>query len=329
MPDLITLDEALDAAADASSLLLGNGFSIACDDSFRYDRLLDEATFGDGDDHDRARAVFESEETADFERIVRHLQGLVRTLPHYPGTEATVGLVNRDADAVKDALADAISQIHPARIGDVGEERLDTTSAFLKRFSSVFTLNYDLLLYWTILRDRNAFDDGFRRRDQGLTYVQPTGQSIYYLHGALHLHQEAVRGASPITTKGEWGGGTPLVEQVKSDLNADRFPLIVMEGTWEQKQTAVESSPYLRSAFDALRGLEGSLFTYGWSLDDNDSHVLGALEASRVTELFVGIYGDLGNDANAEIAGRSTSLAARANDRIDVKFWDVTTADVW
>lgn len=311
------------------SILLGNGFSIAVHPEFAYGRLLDEAKFGPPVRDERIRQVFDSLGTADFELVVRQLEATAGLLELYDPNSNSVSKLLRDRRAVGRALADAIAKIHPDRLGDVGEGRLGRCYDFLKQFDYVFTTNYDILLYWVKLQKHEGrFDDGFRRPDDDLVHVPREEQDIFWLHGAFHLREVLLAGGISDTVKEEWRDGIPLVDRLREDLEDGRMPLIVMEGTWEQKQRKVNSSLYLSDCLRRLRELEGSLFTYGSALSENDAHILAAIRSSYVTHLYVGLYGEQGKGSNPATIGQARKLAAESG-RIAIHFWDAATASVW
>ncbi|WP_140127832.1 DUF4917 family protein, partial [Vibrio parahaemolyticus] len=79
-------------------------------------------------------------------------------------------------------------------------------SFFTNNDGSVFSTNYDLLLYWVLMRKgaKNAIDGfGRDREDDGGCDDEPeyselrwgnnkSNQNIYYLHGALPIFDEGV-----------------------------------------------------------------------------------------------------------------------------------------
>lgn len=80
-----------------------------------------------------------------------------------------------------------------------------------------------------------------------------------------------------------------------------------------------------------MLSLGGSLFTYGHSLAENDSHILRLIVKSKVKQLFVSIYGDPESVANQEIVGRAEGLAnlRPAQKPLAVQFYDDESANVW
>ncbi|MCU1287250.1 MAG: hypothetical protein JWO13_3600 [Acidobacteriales bacterium] len=104
-----------------------------------------------------------------------------------------------DADALRSVLAAAIAQNHPERPADIAPERYRACRRFLDNFDSVYTLNYDLLLYWTIMQTESEQplrlgDERFRTPDdRAADYVswdveKTDRQDVFFLHGALHLY---------------------------------------------------------------------------------------------------------------------------------------------
>jgi hypothetical protein len=62
---------------------------------------------------------------------------------------------------------------------------------FLAQFDTIFTLNYDLLLYWVILANTTQFQDGFGlaedRKGFRCTFKMDAYCNVFNLHGGLHL----------------------------------------------------------------------------------------------------------------------------------------------
>jgi len=150
-------------------LLLGNGFSIAYDpDSFSYGRLLDEADFSELSIV--ARVVFETFGTTDFEKIIEILRTAAVLLTMYAGADpALADQIATDADRIKDALAEVLARRHPENVGSVSADEYASARRFLSHFERIYSVNYDLLLYWTTMQDGTpsvARNDGFGESDE-------------------------------------------------------------------------------------------------------------------------------------------------------------------
>ena len=68
-------------------------------------------------------------------------------------------------------------------------------------------------------------------------------------------------------------------------------------------------SAYLHKALRSFSGLGGSLFVFGHSFDDNDDHVLTKIPEGRITDLFVGLFGDPNSASNNRIIAKAFGFA--------------------
>lgn len=329
-------------------LLLGNGFSIACrPDAFRYARLVDEADFSRL--NVAAEALFDLSGTADFERVIESLRVSEAVLPLYGPSESDVlDRIRQDAESLKEALAEVLSRKHPGNVGEIELGEYASARDFLRHFDGkVYTVNYDLLLYWTLLQDLEPHidhNDGFREDPddpdaEWVTwdgYVASNYQRVYHLHGGLHLYDA---GAS--LTKLTWARtGVALIDQIRKALNSATYPLIVTEGSSLEKLRRIEHSPYLHRGLRSLAACGGCLFMYGHSLDANDDHVLRRIEQGKVETVYVSLYGDPESDDNRAIQQRAALMADRRDESeahktagrrrpIRVEFYDAESAAIW
>jgi len=208
---------------------------------------------------------------------------------------------------------------------------------FLQHFERIFTLNYDLLLYWTLMQEdiipNLRCDDGFRKpEDKDAEYVtwEPENtysQNIYYLHGALHIFD-----AGSEIQKYTWiDTGIPLMEQIRDALEKNYFPLFVAEGTSEEKLTRIKHSDYLSKAYRSFIPIKGALFIYGHSLSDNDNHILRLIEIGKISQLYVSIYGNPEDENNIKLIQKANALTTARHPRnpLEVFFYDAESAQVW
>lgn len=374
MPDLMTFADALAASEHGKRhLLLGNGFSIALfPDRFRYGSLLEEADFLGAPE---AREAFAALGTTDFEIVIRALRDTVALLPIYSQDDALLARIAEHAEVLKDLLVRAIAGRHPERPSDITEDQYRSCRAFLAHFiaeardrrgdggkdlrGQIYTLSYDLLLYWTLLHDQviqwNAndplasileqteplqHDDGCRAPglEPDAPYVTwdaegaANSQNIHFLHGGLHLFDYG-----PDLQKKCWerSGGIPLVEQIRAALAENRFPLFVSEGDSNSKLDRIRHSGYLQRSLRSFAGIcrspSASLFIFGHSLSPNDEHILRQLEKGSVRRLFISLYGDPTADANRAIVGRAERIAATRHERnpLEVNYFNAASAAIW
>jgi hypothetical protein len=337
---IITFEEALEIAGDTPKphLLLGNGFSIACrPDIFVYGKLFDRADFSKLSSS--AQKSFEALQTTDFEKVIRALRDASLLLDVYEGIpeEAKIQM-QQDADGLREVLVKAIASSHPEFPGAISEEEFAKCRSFIKNFKTVYTLNYDLLLYWTQMHvpegESPSADDGFRKPEDEfeIDYVtwephQSHDQNTWYLHGALHVFD-----AGTEIQKYTWvNTGIRLIDQVRDALKKNYFPLFVAEGTSKEKLERVRHSDYLAKAYRSFSEIGGSLFVYGHSLAPNDDHYLGRIEQGKIRKLFVGLHGDPASVGNKAIVKRALSMPNRRRRKpnLEVYFYDTDTASVW
>jgi len=358
MSKLITFEEALTQASSYTNkhLLLGNGFSIAYRyDIFTYGSLLEEADFSALPE---LRRVFDAMGTVDFEEVIRALQSSGTILEQYGSSKTLVDKLKLDSEELKTILVQTIAGKHPEAPFDVSEDQYEKVRKFLANFigeatkGNVYTLNYDLLLYWAVMHDENNEskkkytplfkNDGFGKEEgnESADYVvwhgetSAHGQRIHYLHGALHLFD-----AGKELKKFTWiNTGKRLIEQARSAMDKNMFPLFVAEGTSDQKLEKIKHSGFLYHSYKSfstnLDNSKSCLFVYGHSLATNDFHILTKIAHGKIPHLFISIYGDIDSDENCEIVKSANALVeARKNLRetypLEVVYYDASTANVW
>lgn len=351
---LMTFANAIDDSEQFSKrhLLLGNGFSIACRaDIFHYGSLFGQADFSNVPE---VVAVFDALRTQDFEAAIRALENAAKILPAYVahGDEAIATML-KHAAALKEILVQTIAGNHPHIPSDIPDDKFWACRRFLSHFLAgdkpgcVFTLNYDLLLYWTLMHDDMPFDDqidlgindgfGNDEDDPDADYVVWQGETnahsacVLFLHGALHLFDSGKE-----LQKYTWvRKGVPLVDQAREALARDEYPLFVAEGTSAQKKTKIRHNAYLYQGFKQFTAnvQQGKhcMFIFGHSLAENDDHILKRIGKGRLKKLYVGIYGDPLDAVNQTIMQRAQALAGLRHEKwpLEVAFYDATSASVW
>lgn len=357
---VITFRKALQQAEGCNTkhLLLGNGFSIACDPKiFTYDSLYKEADFGS---HKKIKKAFDLISTTDFELVIDALDKASSIVPAYQKRSAKLCKeMSEDAVAIKELLLKTISARHPAKPSDISNDKYDKCRTFLKGFlhknnkGKIYTLNYDLLLYWTLMheldddRSESKFSDGFGRNtwleewepqvSDELTWQGKTPfQNIHYLHGGLHLYD-----AGAELQKFSWTDtGVRLIDQCRQALQNGKFPLFVTEGNNLKKMEKINHNSYLFNSFDSFRGIAGGgrtgkpgntcLFTYGVSFSENDKHIFNHIALGKIAKLFVSIFGDPKSTSNKDIIAKAEAMKSQRDKfPLDVIYYDAASAEVW
>lgn len=319
-------------------VLLGNGFSIACRPNiFVYGKLFDRADFSKLSPG--AKKAFDALETQDFERVIKVLRDASKILSAYPKSDKSlISSLKKDADGLREVLVSAIASSHPDGPFDLEEDEYKACRKFISIFDNIYTLNYDLLLYWAQMHteegQRPQADDGFRQPEDEFNtdYVtwephQSHGQSTWYLHGALHVFDTGTE-----IQKYTWSRtGIRLIDQIRDALKRDYFPLFVAEGSSKEKLEKIRHSDYLSKAYRSFSEITGALFVLGHSLAPNDEHFLKRIEQGKIQHLFVGIHGDPDSESNKEIISRANAMPGKRKNRrtLDISFFDSGSAAIW
>lgn len=337
---ILTFQQALTESLRSSKrhVLLGNGFSIACRPNiFQYGKLYERADFSKLSS--TAKRAFEALKTQDFERVIKALRDTKQILEAYGrAPQEFLDVLQSDADGLRELLVTTIAQSHPAWPGELTEEEYAACRSFISNFNTVYTFNYDLLLYWAQMHTKEGVaplsDDGFRKSDvdYDAAYVvwepsQSHEQNTWFLHGALHVFD-----AGTEIQKYTWRNtGVRLIDQIRDALGKGYFPLFVSEGTSSEKLERIRHSDYLAKAYRSFSEITGALFIYGHSLAENDEHYLKRIEKGKLSHLYIGLYGDPLSDANKRIIRRADQMVnnRRRAAPLSISYFDTATAKVW
>lgn len=361
MVEILTFESAIDASGNAKrNLLLGNGFSIACDHKiFNYASLYAKAANTIQTAMPQVHELFERLDTKDFEEVIRRLYHAWSVLPFYlPEDHDTPNKIHDHTNQLKELLISTLADNHPDIPASVPDEKFAACRRFLAHFicpavndGRVYTLNYDLLLYWALMHNEvdgeDTIDihknDGFGKEEPDSDYIiwknedHTKDQRVFYLHGAVHLFDAGIE-----LEKYTWiNSGKRLIEQAREALQSNKFPLFVAEGKSDAKLEKIKHQPYLHHCYksflsatkESKRGndLPKSLFIFGHSLDANDEHIIGKIAKGSISNLFVSIYGNQTSDDNRRIISKAEGLSNLRDTRhpLNVRFYNAETAQVW
>lgn len=340
--ETITFEAAIEqTTARPRFLLLGNGFSIAARrGSFSFPSLLSRA----GPFSEPVVALFEELETADFEQV---LGALKRKLADPNATPSDREEWKRQEQEVRAGFIGALQRVHPESAAMMGHDECQRCVTFLKHFvgggrglkldGRVYTTNYDLLLYWVVVRGGrgfNCFDRHYTVRDDPryALWDSELAPGLVYLHGALHTYDRPDGGQMML----RYDGRLSLIDQARRRLDQGEFPVFVAEGTTEDKVSRIARSRYLtwarRYLGSGMNHREGALFTYGHSLSDRDAHLLRVIGEKKIREVYVGAFGGLRADNIADIrmwVARWREARAASGFPLDVWVFDTKLYSPW
>ena len=288
------------------TLLLGSGASMAVHPAFGYSSLR-EAAQTTGHLTQAVNEVFTAFGTDDFELVLRHLwqASLVN--------KALIVAPGRVEEAYRQVRAALIATVRDIHISyDDASTHFEAIYTFMRGFEPVLSLNYDLIVYWSMMAGNNVlgrwFKDGFQRggvfREDWGALRNPYGADgatlVFYPHGSLITARKNDYTERQLSAAG--GDAFGLLDRILEEwLGGTVVPLFVCEGTTTHKKQAISGSNYLARVFwDALPSISSTLVIYGWSISDQDEHILEQIKLakSKLLRIAVSVYG--GNQAEAQ-----------------------------
>jgi hypothetical protein len=307
------LDDYTTATASWSrpDLLIGNGASQAVWPEFAYKSLYETAALSTDD-----RALFDALATTNFELVLNHLR-ITRLVCAQMGLP--VDAVEQRYAAIRTALMDAVKKVH-LPWGNEPEWLLPAIAEGLAVYGHVFSTNYDLLVYWAIMRDMR--DRGRRFADyfwNGALAFNSTDVSQYeqrtrvlYLHGALHLYR--LPSGQVVKRRQQ---DTNLLDAIGTEYHGADLPFFVSEGSSRDKLSVIRSSDYLSYGLEQLATREQDIVVFGHGLDaEHDQHLLDALKKRRRIAISI--------RPTEEVMARKVELQRGLRDA-ELVFFDATT----
>lgn len=209
----------------------------------------------------------------------------------------------------------ALHEVHPQYKSLINTMNWIFLVDFISNFNEIYTVNYDLLLYWVINQSymncssseqtakdpRDHLKDGFGGSDniswKG-NIEKIAEQNVYYLHGSLFFYLDDHNILHKLTNQ-EYG---TISQQIRKYLESGKNPLIVLEGKFEEKLDIIRSSPYLHHAFNSFGRISDNLFVFGFSLNEHsDKHLIDQIKNSHVKNIFLSNHNLRDDELNEKI----------------------------
>jgi hypothetical protein len=300
------------------TLVVGNGLSINIWSKFAYSNLFDQAS---PNLNPSASQLFSDFKTKNFETVLEALWHAERTLTALKHDAAEVTRLYED---VQSALFQAVHQVH-VPWQDIAASTLKQISDAMSVHRHVFTLNYDLLTYWSAMHGgpKSAIKDFFWAEENTFDINDATFEEgktgLFYLHGGLHLWQDSQSGRT-----GKWikNSKRALLKDLEANFKAspDRQPVLVSEGTSEQKMDRIRKSVYLTHARQTLLDNTSDTVIFGANFEDQDKHISEAIDAGPQRRIAISIR----PGAKAQNKATITRYQSKFPEH-DLLFFDSTT----
>ena len=321
-------------------LLVGNGFSMAYDHGiFSYNALHNFIMKLDDDDLSKILGVIE---TRNFEVIMQHLDNFSALIAAFGGDSKLKKRIDTARTKLKKSLLDAVKALHPEHVFKIPEERSKACSDFLKIFldsdGNIYSTNYDLLLYWVLIRNSiaNHGDGCGRELENADEFVQGDDQiwseliwgknrdtqKMFYLHGALPFFDTGVA-----IIKEEYDSHNYILQKISARMDNGEYPIFVTAGDGQQKLKHIMHNRYLTYCYESLCEAEGSLVTFGFNFGPSDDHIIKAINKAarrkapnKLWSIYIGVYSDEDKKNIERIEGKF---------KCKVHIYDAKTAPVW
>ncbi|WAC20892.1 DUF4917 family protein [Luteolibacter sp. SL250] len=277
--------------ATRNCLILGNGASVALQGAaspLTYTSLYSEAEKR-GLISRETSAIFNYFKSPDFEWVMR-------SVSHAFEINKALGIPDNKTtecyNSIKMALIECVQQVHPVR--DLIRGHFPAMADFMKNFGTVFSLNYDLSVYWSIMEYNDPEDPIFKdcfgyggSFNFNYESYREGSTLIFYPHGSLSLVTDL------------WGNEAKVTADPSGDLLSSisdkwtiggKHPLFVSEGDVRKKLQAIRRSRYLNQVYTELSCPKDSAIIYGWACGEQDSHILAALGQARINRIGVSVY---------------------------------------
>ncbi|MCL2721682.1 MAG: DUF4917 family protein [Treponema sp.] len=327
-------------------LLFGNGFSVAYDSKiFSYKSL---SNFIEKTGDPLINNLFEKLNTKNFELIMQQLDNFCEIAEIFSDGKTLIPQIKAASETLKSSLIDAIKELHPEHVFKIHEDKSIACMNFLQEYLSneglVFSTNYDLLLYWVLMRNKaqNAID-GFGRRDLKTElddehYTESDDlknfelrwgrykdeQTIHYLHGALPIFDTGVN-----IVKVEYDSERNLLQKINERISKKEYPIFVTAGNGKEKLTQIMHNKYLSFCYDQLCDIQGSLITFGFNFGEYDTHIIEAINIAakmgkkiknKLWSVYIGVYD---NDDLRHITNIEKKFKCK------VTLYNARTVNVW
>jgi hypothetical protein len=291
------IDEILRKEESKPALLLGNGFSINLYEKFNYTSLYEEAKELEKL-FKQDQNLFEALKTQNFEYILRLIKHAELYLKNCDSPEAKKISIDtlKQYDRIRQSLVETIKDVHCSRTSE-DSDVFKKISEELIKYNSIFTTNYDLLIYWSIMKYNSEikciFKDYFWNNDESFSLGntelwEDRDIPVYYLHGSIFIYHDI----NSYDYKRKRTDEHDLLSILHSSQTTEESPLIVAEGDSHQKHISISNSDYLEFCFNNFKNLDGNLVILGHSLNKNhDEHILSILsQLIKTKKIAISIY---------------------------------------
>jgi hypothetical protein len=280
----------------SKSIILGNGFGKSYDaetgeNTFDWSTLLDLCDIETGSHIHKLL----SESYFDFELVHQKMNNTIDVIKLYSPKSALIDELEGQVQLLREQLIIAVSNSHPLSFATEcslkeakkRKHRVKQCRKFLIKFDRIFSLNYDLLLYWVRCFENNFLGtDSFDKIDGELVFCPDDDADFFFPHGSLFTYRDGVGALKCKSSRAK-----PILAKLEENIDKGHFPMCISEGTGKQKLEAIKNNYYLNFSYNKIKESKGTIFTFGCSfLDSKDDHIIKAMLKSSAKKIVVGEY---------------------------------------
>lgn len=315
LPDLTSVIDKLNKRKYPKHLLIGNGFSMAYDPKiFSYNALYD---FIENQEDPTLIRLFQVINTKNFELVMRQLDNFIEIARAFDEEGKLVEALTNANQLLQKSLIEAVSSLHPEHVFEVSEGRSKACFNFLEEFllndGNVYSTNYDLLLYWVLMRNESKHaNDGFGREHlnpvetrkgiEDAAYGElywgkhKEQQKVFHLHGTLPIFDTGTEIEKEVYRDRQY-----LLQNIKDRMDSKEYPIFVTAGDGTEKLRHIFHNRYLTYCYDSLCNINGFLVTFGFNFGEYDYHIIeavnrsakrGAQSGEKLFSIYIGVYSE-------------------------------------
>jgi hypothetical protein len=280
---------------------------------FSYNAL---STFIDNTSNELLQKLFSTINTKNFELIMQQLDNFIDIAKIFSTDIQLVSKIKDASDTLKESLIEAVNELHPEHVFLIPDEKCNSCFEFINDYISnsgnVFSTNYDLLLYWVLMRNESEFAiDGFGREllnpDETIKGEDPEyselrwgkykkKQTVFFLHGTLPIFDTGID-----IIKEEYDSQHYLLQKINERMEKKEYPVFVTAGGAKEKLNHIMHNKYLSFCYDQFSHIQGSLITFGFNFGEYDTHIIDAINKAalygkksgeKLHSIYVGVYSD-------------------------------------
>ncbi len=325
------------------SVILGNGASINVTAQLNYKSLFEFAkTQGLTQS---SIDLFQKFQTEDFEKILYYLiisKEINET--HSINSDSLVETYQN----ISEALVKTVRLVHP-EYNNV-KQTVNKYNNFFLNFKFIFSLNYDLLVYWSVC-EINKSHGPSRVKDCFIHKFPDTGSClgqtfesewsflknpypglsdaslVFYPHGnlclSIYVKHDLNRELKHIAQD-----GAQLLDVIMDGwVKKEHLPLYVSEGSSALKKNRILSSPYLTNVYrNGFENVGGNLTFFGFGFGEQDIHILERLQElgthKNIESVAVSVYTPQGEWENNVFCSKVTKKLSKYLNSPTIYFYD-------